>query len=89
MSDKTYTNAQFGALIAKNTQWTEANAKWVKERLIENSRLLPDHGKKWSQTRISNYLFSGFRKAREHRLERLAKVGSGVMPGPAFCYNKN
>lgn len=57
MSDKTYTNAQFGALIAKNTQWTEANAKWVKEHLIENSRLLPDHGKKWSQTRISNYLF--------------------------------
>lgn len=46
MSDKTYSNAEFGAIIAKNTQWSDANAKWVKERLIDNSRLLPDHGSK-------------------------------------------
>ena len=30
MSDKTYSNAEFGAIIAKNTQWSDANAKWVK-----------------------------------------------------------
>ena len=57
MSDKTYSNAEFGAIIAKNTQWSDANAKWVKERLIDNSRLLPDHGSKWSEKRIANYLF--------------------------------
>ena len=57
MSDKTYSNAEFGASIAKNTQWSDANAKWVKERLIDNSRLLPDHGSKWSEKRIANYLF--------------------------------
>lgn len=57
MSDKTYSNAEFGAIIAKNTQWSDANAKWVKECLIDNSRLLPDHGSKWSEKRIANYLF--------------------------------
>lgn len=57
MSDKTYSNAEFGEIIAKNTQWSDANAKWVKERLIDNSRLLPDHGSKWSEKRIANYLF--------------------------------
>ena len=57
MSDKTYSNAEFGAIIAKNTQWSDANAKWVKERLIDNSRLLPDPGSKWSEKRIANYLF--------------------------------
>lgn len=57
MSDKTYSNAEFGAIIAKNTQWSDANAKWVKERLIDNSRLLPDNGSKWSEKRIANYLF--------------------------------
>ena len=57
MSDKTYSNAEFGAIIAKNTQWSDANAKWVKERLIDNSGLLPDHGSKWSEKRIANYLF--------------------------------
>lgn len=57
MSDKTYSNAEFGAIIAKNTQWSDANAKWVKERLIDNSRLLPDRGSKWSEKRIANYLF--------------------------------
>ena len=57
MSDKTYSNAEFGAIIAKNTQWSDANAKWVKERLIDNTQLLPDHGSKWSEKRIANYLF--------------------------------
>lgn len=57
MSDKTYSNAEFGAIIAKNTQWSDANAKWVKERLIDNLRLLPDYGSKWSEKRIANYLF--------------------------------
>lgn len=57
MSDKTYSNAEFGAIIAKNTQWSDANAKWVKERLIDNLRLLPDHGSKWSEKRIANYFF--------------------------------
>ena len=40
MSDKTYSNAEFGAIIAKNTQWSDANAKWVKERLIDNSLVI-------------------------------------------------
>lgn len=54
---ETFTNEQFGHLIAQNTPIKEANAKWVKETLLKTYRLLPDQGHKWSQKRIERFLF--------------------------------
>jgi hypothetical protein len=56
-SAQTFTNEQFGRLIAANTSFTQANGKWVKQSLIETSRLLPDAGHKWSYKRVAGYLF--------------------------------
>ncbi|TYC50187.1 hypothetical protein ESZ50_03800 [Weissella muntiaci] len=54
---ETFTNEQFGKLIAQNTHIKDANAKWVKDSLIKTYRLLPDQGRKWSQQRVERFLF--------------------------------